>query len=179
MTHPIRTTQLAISRWLNPRKSIDKVSVTNPKRVVHISSIAGQLPSFPTPIYSASKHAISGFIRSLAPLEDVLGIRVNGVAPGIIKTPLWTDHPEKMTLFDETKDSWVEPEEVAEAMLRCVEDREVVGGWVLEVTKGNSRNVPATDAHGPEGPGGGISNAKVNVDEVFSWLGKEGWGVAK
>lgn len=137
------------------------------------------MPSFVTPIYAASKHAISGFLRSLAPLEDTLGIRVNGVAPGIIKTPLWTDHPEKISLFDDAKDAWVEPEEVAEAMLKCVEDDEVKGGWVLEVTKGMSRNVTATDTPGPQGPGGGISNAAVNVAEVFSWLGTDGWGVSK
>lgn len=58
----------------------------------------------------ASKHAISGFIRSMAGLED-LGIRINGVAPGVIKTPLWTDNPEKMKMIDENRGTWVYPEE--------------------------------------------------------------------
>ncbi|KAK0818007.1 hypothetical protein LTR75_002936 [Friedmanniomyces endolithicus] len=82
LTHPIRCTQLAIARWLNPgpHSKVGKASLANPKRVVHISSIAGQTPSFSTPMYVASKHAISGFIRSLAQL-DTVGIRVNGVAP--------------------------------------------------------------------------------------------------
>ena len=142
LTHPIRVTQLAISRWLNPPEGSEsgKASVTNPKRIVHISSIAGQCPGFSTPLYMASKHAISGFIRSLAEL-DTLGIRVNGVAPGVIKTPLWTDHPEKMKMLDESVDAWVEPEEVAEGMLRCCEDETVVGGFVMEVLKGRTRNV--------------------------------------
>lgn len=78
ITHPIRCSQLAISRWLNSEK--ERVSPSNPKRLVHISSIAGQVPSFTTPMYIASKHAISGFVRSLADLDKV-GIRVNGVAP--------------------------------------------------------------------------------------------------
>ena len=84
ITHPIRVTQLAISRWLNPPKDSKsgKASPSNPKRVVHISSIAGQCPGLSTPLYMASKHAISGFIRSLASL-DTIGIRVNGVAPGV------------------------------------------------------------------------------------------------
>jgi NAD(P)-dependent dehydrogenase (short-subunit alcohol dehydrogenase family) len=87
LTHPIRASQLAISRWLNPIKDskVGKASPTNPKRLVHISSIAGQTPGFPFPLYIASKHAISGFIRSMAELDGTLGIRVNGVAPGIIK----------------------------------------------------------------------------------------------
>ncbi|KAK1825487.1 hypothetical protein LTR12_000288 [Friedmanniomyces endolithicus] len=179
LTHPIRCTQLAISRWLNPapNSKVGKASLANPKRVVHISSIAGQTPSFSTPMYVASKHAISGFIRSLAQL-DTVGIRVNGVAPGIIKTPLWTDHPEKLQMLDSAQDAWVEPSEVAEAMLRCCEEDSVVGGWVLEVGKGQTRNVEWRDDPGPRGAGMSAGNAEKAVGEVFGWLGEEGWGVA-
>ncbi|KAK5123757.1 hypothetical protein LTR85_002393 [Meristemomyces frigidus] len=180
LTHPIRCTQVAISRWLSPPEGskAGKASDTNPKRIVHISSIAGQAPGFATPLYNASKHAISGFIRSLASL-DTLGIRVNGVAPGIIKTPLWTEHPEKMKMLDENIDAWVEPEEVADAMLRCCEDKTVVGGWVLEVTKGKTRNVGWRDDPGPTGPGATASNVASTTAEVYQWLSEPGWGVAK
>ena len=179
VTHPIRTTQLAISRWLNPPENskVGKVSPSNPKRVVHISSIAGQTPSFPYPLYIASKHAISGFIRSMAQLDDTLGIRVNGVAPGVIKTPLWTDHPEKLKVFDEEHDTWVEPEEVAEQMLRCLEDDEVGAGVVWEVLKGRYRKVDWRMDPGPEGTGASVSNRAVMHEEVFGWLGEPGWGV--
>lgn len=200
VTHPIRCTQMAISRWLNPPKDskAGKASATNPKRVVHISSVAGQAPGFSTPLYMASKHAISGFIRSLAQLDGSLGIRVNGVAPGIIKTPLWTEHPEKLKMIDENVDDWVEPEEVAEAMLRCCEDDEVVGGYVMEVLKGNTRNVSEEvvryadglsltylfQVHwmndpGPTGPGANASNKAATIAEVFGWLSEPDWGVAK
>ncbi|WPH03236.1 Hypothetical protein R9X50_00611300 [Acrodontium crateriforme] len=180
ITHPIRTTQLALSRWLNPRpgSKAGKASPSNPKRVVHISSIAGQLAGLPTPLYHASKHAISGFIRSLGPL-DVLGVRVNGVAPGVIKTPLWTDHPEKMKMVDLEADTWVTPEEVAERMLNCAEKDDVEGGMVMEVLKGTFRSVTALNDPGPSGPGGAVSNGKVMAEEVFKWLGEPGWGVAK
>ena len=40
ITHPIRVTQMALSLWLN---HADRVSPSNPKRIVHVSSIAGQL----------------------------------------------------------------------------------------------------------------------------------------
>jgi NAD(P)-dependent dehydrogenase (short-subunit alcohol dehydrogenase family) len=53
------------------------------------------------------------------------GIRVNGVAPGLIRTPLWTDHPEIMTLVDFSKDEWATAEEVAEGMHR----RSRLGWW--------------------------------------------------
>ena len=152
ITHPIRTTQLAISRWLNPRpgSKAGKASPGNPKRVVHISSIAGQLPGFQTPLYIASKHAISGFIRSMEPLDESLGIRVNGVAPGVIKTPLWTDHPEKLKMVDESVDEWVSPEEVAEQMLWCAEDEAIGPGVVWEVLKGRYRKVDYKFAAPPE-----------------------------
>lgn len=178
LTHPIRCTQLAISRWLNPLENskVGKVSAANPKRVVHISSIAGQVPGFTTPLYIASKHAISGFIRSLAQL-DALGIRVNGVAPGVIKTPLWLEHPEKMKMLDEDVDEWVEPEEVAHAMLRCCEDDEITGGYVMEVSKGRTRRVDWKNDPGPSGPGNTVANTATTTAEIFQWLSQPLWGV--
>lgn len=71
-------------------------SVKNPKTVIHVSSIAGQTSLLAAPIYNATKHAINGFVSSLAPLEAKLGIRVAAMAPGVVKAPLWTEHAEKM-----------------------------------------------------------------------------------
>lgn len=179
ITHPIRTTQLAISHFLHPKNSSDRVSPTNPKRVIIISSIAGQMTNLCTPIYVASKHAMNGFIRSLAELDQKIGVRVNGVAPGIIKTPLWTEHPEKLAFLEEGKDEWVMPEEVAEAMVRCLEEAELGGGTVLEVGAKRTRKVEQLNDPGPSGPGHSASNLEDAYAEVFAWLGEDGWGVAK
>lgn len=176
ITHPIRATQLAISHFLSPRNPSDRVSPTNPKRVIIISSIAGQMSNLNTPIYVAGKHAMNGFIRSLGNLDQELGIRVNGVAPGVIKTPLWTEHPEKMTFLDEGKDEWATPEEVAEAMVRCLEEPELGGGTILEVGAKQTRKVEQLNDPGPSGPGHTVSNLQDQYKEVFEWLGKEGWG---
>ncbi|KAJ4290272.1 hypothetical protein N0V90_010487 [Kalmusia sp. IMI 367209] len=175
VTHPIRTTQLAISEFLDP-KSGEKVSRKNPKRVVIVSSIAGQASNLNTPIYVAAKHAMNGFIRSLGSLDAHLGIRVNGVAPGVIKTPLWTEHPEKLTFLDEKQDEWATPEEVAEAMLRCLEDEDLGGGTVLEVGAGQTRRVEQFNDPGPSGRGHTVSRLEKSYEEVFGWLGKKGWG---
>lgn len=181
ITHPIRTSQLAISRWLNPTPTskAGKSSPSNPKRIVHISSIAGQCPSFGVPMYIASKHAINGFIRSLAALEPAIGVRVNGVAPGVIRTPLWTEHAEKLVMVDEAQDVWVEPEEVAEAMLRCVVEPEIGGGYVMEVLKGATRHVDWRMDPGPQGEGATVANRGRADEEVLEWLAEEGWGVEK
>lgn len=171
---------MAISHFLNPPNStILKASPSNPKRVILISSIAAQNANLVTPIYVASKHAISGFIRSLSALEPTYGIRVNGVAPGIIKTPLWTEHPEKLVFLDEAKDEWATPEEVAEAMRRCVEDQDVGGGKIVEVGAGQTRFVEALMDKGPSGRGHTVSRGKEAYEEVFGTVGGEGWGVVK
>lgn len=177
ITHPIRTTQIAIAEYLNPSKG-EKVSVDNLKHVVFVSSIAGQVFGLPQPMYIASKHAINGFIRCMGGLEFTLGIKCTGVAPGIVKTPLWTDHPEKMTMIgDEEKQEWVTPEEVAEAMLKGVESPDVPGGSIVEVGMGYTRKVEAFDDPGPMGrPGIRTNQPEEKVKEVFQWLGQDGWG---
>lgn len=180
LTHPLRLTQLAIAHFLNPPSpSIPKSSPRNPKRILLISSIAGQLPNFHTPLYVAAKHGINGFTRSLAPLDSELGIRVNCVAPGVIKTPLWTDHPEKMAYVDEERDEWASSEEVGEAMVRLLEDEELGGGTVLEVGRGQTRRVEALMDEGPKGKGHTVSRLEEMYGEVFGWLGGEGWVKAR
>ncbi|KAL2001838.1 hypothetical protein VTN02DRAFT_1129 [Thermoascus thermophilus] len=192
LTHPIRTTQLAISHFLRHRKA----NLNSTKHIIHISSVAGQTPLLTTPIYAATKHAINGFVRSLAKLDAELGIRVTAVAPGVIKTPLWTDHPEKLRMVDEKVDKWVTPEEVAQVMLALVQQNEVSevigdtegvqgkvipvqGGTILEVSK-SVREVNAFNDPGPVGRAGNtVTLAKVVEDEVFNLLLQKGWGSSK
>jgi len=158
LTHPIRTTQIAISKWLYPTETPGskfptpaKVSPSsNPKRIIHIASVASQVPVFRAPLYGASKFAISGFVRSIAPLEDEYGIRVNAVAPGIVRTPLWTDNPEKMANLDLSVDAWVTPQQVAEVMLDCLEGERRVGGTVVEVGAAHTREVGLFNDPGPD-----------------------------
>ncbi|KAK2029761.1 short chain dehydrogenase [Colletotrichum zoysiae] len=180
ITHPIRSTQLAISHWLHPKTDTEtavapslKASPSNPKRVVHISSVAGQVPNINAPLYAASKFAVTGFVRSLAVLEQTDGIRVNAVAPGVVRTPLWTDNPEKLVNLDVIQDGWVTPQEVAEAMLRCVTEDSLAGGSILEVGKDRTRLVQAFNDPGPDrDPKNGLvaRNVSKGTDMVFSWL---------
>lgn len=174
LTHPIRATQLALTHFFSPTEG-EKASLTNPKRVVLVSSIAAQVQTLSTPLYFASKCAISGIIRSLSLLDGTLGVRVNGVAPGIIKTPLWTEHPEKMIMFDEAKDVWATPEEVAEAMLRCLIEEDLPGGTILEVGHEQTRKVTVLNDPGPSGAGHTVSEMGAAEGEVFTWLSKEPW----
>ena len=68
------------------------------------------------------------------------------------------------------------PAEVAEAMLKMIEDPDMVGGTMLEVAYQNTRVVPLFGNMGPQTEGTTSSNMAVNVKEVYDWLGTEGWG---
>lgn len=59
--------------------------------IVNLLSQIGEQGSQGLSAYSASKAALTGATKSLAKELAPLGIRVNGVAPGFIETPL-TDH---------------------------------------------------------------------------------------
>lgn len=189
LTHPIRTTQLALSHWLHPpppppggssSTAQTQASPSNPKRIVHIGSVAGQMPNFNAPLYGAAKFAVHGLVRSLAPLEARAGVRVNAVAPGVVRTPLWVEHPDKMKYLDPEQDGWVTPGEVAAAMLRCVEEEGLVGGTILEVGKGQTRCVETLNDPGPSmDPKDGlvVRNAHEGNAEVYKWLGDASiWG---
>lgn len=171
ITHPIRTTQLAISHFIKHKR---------PGSIVHISSIAAQSSGMYTPLYVAAKHAISGFVRTFeqleTPLNDTPKIRVTAVAPGVVKTPLWLDNPEKLKLVDENVDEWITPEEVAERMLELVTKDEYVSGTILEVGKGQSRKVALLNDPGPSGAGMSVSNRGDGRDQVWNKLATEGWG---
>ena len=74
-------------------------SLRGPKgRIVMISSVAGKNGNPLTPAYSASKHAIEGLSESLRRELMLFGIDVIIVAPGPVKTPIWSKGQEAVDL---------------------------------------------------------------------------------
>jgi hypothetical protein len=70
-------------------------SLKGPKgRIVMISSVAGRSGNPLTAAYSASKHAIEGLSESLRREMMLFGIDVIIVAPGAVKTPIWSKAEE-------------------------------------------------------------------------------------
>ncbi|MBR1125368.1 SDR family oxidoreductase [Bradyrhizobium lablabi] len=65
-----------------------------PGRIVMISSVAGQNGNPLTAAYAASKHAIEGLSESLRRELMLFGIDVIIVAPGAVKTPIWSKAEE-------------------------------------------------------------------------------------
>jgi NAD(P)-dependent dehydrogenase (short-subunit alcohol dehydrogenase family) len=56
--------------------------------IVATSSLAGIIPFPPDPVYDLTKHAVVGFIRSIAPALERRSITANCVNPGMTDTPL-------------------------------------------------------------------------------------------
>jgi len=70
-------------------------SLKGPKgRIVMMSSVAGKNGSPMTSPYTASKHAIEGLSESLRREMMLFGIDVIIVAPGAVKTPIWSKAEE-------------------------------------------------------------------------------------
>jgi len=66
-------------------------SLTGPKgRIVMVSSVSGKVGAPLTAPYVASKHAIEGLSESLRRELILFGIDVIIVAPGPVKTPIWS-----------------------------------------------------------------------------------------
>lgn len=75
LNHPIKTTRIAVRHLVKAKTK---------GAIIFVSSIAGQRSTIVTPLYTASKHAINSFIRGMAPLDELAGIKVAGVAPGYV-----------------------------------------------------------------------------------------------
>ena len=56
--------------------------------IVVTASLAGLVPTPATPLYSLTKHAVVGLVRSLGPSMRKEGITVAAVCPGFTRTPL-------------------------------------------------------------------------------------------
>ena len=57
-------------------------------RIVATASLAGLTAMPDDPVYAATKHAVVGFVRSVAPALATRGISINAVCPGIADTAM-------------------------------------------------------------------------------------------
>lgn len=120
--------------------------------IVATASIAGINAYPPDPIYAATKHAVVGFVRGIAPHIEPMRITINAVCPGIVDTPLLG---ENRALMDASGFPLLQPEDVAEAVIRAIESGGTGQAWVVQPGRGplvyEFRGVPGPRVPGKEG----------------------------
>jgi NAD(P)-dependent dehydrogenase (short-subunit alcohol dehydrogenase family) len=95
--------------------------------IVATASLAG-LTGMPfDPAYTATKHAVIGFVRAAAPGLAARGIRLNAICPGFTDTPIM-----EAELRDAVEVPLLNPSFVADAALRVLEDEETGRAWVVQ-----------------------------------------------
>src|SRR3954463_16533157 len=90
-------------------------------RIVMISSVAGRNGNPLTPAYSASKHAIEGLSESLRRELMLFGIDVIVVAPGAVKTPIWSKAEQAVDISRYQNSPYLPALQKAAAFIRQLE----------------------------------------------------------
>ena len=109
--------------------------------IINISSVGGQMGGTKAPHYAAAKAGVISFTKSTARLLAPMGVRVNAIAPGFIRTDMYYNiisHTDKSQIDAGILLGRVgEPEEVAAAALFLASDgSSYITGHVLNVNGG-------------------------------------------
>ena len=95
--------------------------------IVATASLAGLTGMAHDPAYTATKHAVIGWVRAAAPALAQRSIRLNALCPGFTDTPIV--ETELRGLLDVPL---MEPSFVAEAAQRVLADSETGRAWVAQ-----------------------------------------------
>jgi NAD(P)-dependent dehydrogenase (short-subunit alcohol dehydrogenase family) len=98
--------------------------------IVVTASLAGLTAIPDDPIYGLTKHAVIGFVRSVAPQLAERGIRIQAVCPGWADTPL-TANGFKRDLIDRGF-RLLQPYEVAEGVWAAYQSEGTGEAWVVQ-----------------------------------------------
>ncbi len=121
------------------------VALDRPGRIVNLASTLGISAAPNRAAYTASKHGVVGITKEMALELGDRGIRVNAVAPGVVRTPMteryFQDPVQAQVIRDiHAVGRWAEPAEVAHAILFLAEEANgfvtgailtVDGGWTI------------------------------------------------
>ncbi len=121
--------------------------------IVATSSLAGLIPFPPDPVYDLSKHAVVGFIRSVAPTLRPLGITANTVNPGMTDTNILTEAAKSS--FAAADFPLMPATQIADAVFTIVTTGRTGECWVCQPGRDPEpyrfHNVPGPRAAGAEG----------------------------
>ncbi|XP_039204769.1 15-hydroxyprostaglandin dehydrogenase [NAD(+)] isoform X1 [Crotalus tigris] len=115
--------------------------------IINTASLAGLWPVAYQPVYSASKHGVIGFTRSvaLAARAKNYGVRINAICPGFVNTPILQSafQEEYMGSYYSFKEEIkhkmefygiLDPSLIAEGLIKILED-DSLNGEIMKITK--------------------------------------------
>ena len=98
--------------------------------IVVTASLAGLTAVENDPIYALTKHAVVGFVRSVASQLAERGIRINAVCPGFADTPMVAG--ELRTSLEQAEFPLLRADEVAEAVLVAARSERTGEAWIVQ-----------------------------------------------
>ena len=99
--------------------------------IVATASLAGLTDVAADPIYALTKHAVVGFVRSVAPQLEGKRIKVNAVCPGFADTPM-LDASGGREAFEAAEFPLLSADDVAEAVWIAATSKETGSAWVVQ-----------------------------------------------
>lgn len=114
-------------------------------RIVCTASLAGLTSVADDPVYAATKHAVVGFVRSVAPVLRKRGIAINAVCPGIADTPMLPGPSREQ--FRAAGFPLLSAEDVANAVWVALCSGQTGHAWAVQPGR------PPVDFHFPRVPG--------------------------
>lgn len=163
---PIRFAQIAIDYWLQHKIA---------GNLLFVASMSAYLPTIGTPLYNASKGALTSFSLSLSQMKARLNIRVNTMCPATTFTPaVVADYCAGKV---REQDMNMTSTECAAVMMSLVQDAEYGNGQIVEgmqfgtkeKTDVRVRIIPYQSLLPPVDFDGEFSGKNILVEEEKLW----------
>src|SRR4051794_90359 len=137
--------------FLGLRELIPLLTADGGGSVVATSSLAGLIAYSPDPLYTLTKHAVIGIVRSMAPWLGERGVTINAVCPGVTDTAIVDEGMR--TSMAAADFPMIQPGAIAEAVVGLFSGSDTGGAWVCqygrEPIRYAFRGVPGPADHRP------------------------------
>jgi Short-chain dehydrogenases of various substrate specificities len=99
--------------------------------IVATASLAGLTEVPADPVYALTKHAVVGFVRSVAPQLEGRRIKFNAVCPGFVDTPM-LDAAGGREAFEAAEFPLLKAQDVADAVWTAATSKDTGAAWVVQ-----------------------------------------------
>jgi NAD(P)-dependent dehydrogenase (short-subunit alcohol dehydrogenase family) len=104
--------------------------------IINVSSIAYFQPQAPMAVYSAAKAAVAGFTQSLALELQDRRVRVNAIAPAMVRTV------DNVAAIGDGEAQYVEMQEITDGVMSLASSASSVTGQILPIAPAGAGPLP-------------------------------------